>query len=64
MLPPSFLAFEIFYLFFSPRNKQEGHGLALVLQVLGMAAGVGIMLVIALYETEMKILFGGEGHSH
>jgi len=47
------------------RTKQhEGHGLALLLQVSGMSIGVGIMLLIALYEHDLKMAMGGSVHAH
>merc|ERR1719427_2434782 len=47
------------------KDKQgEGHWLGVVLQVLGMAVGVSIMLVIALYEHEMMEIFSGESEIH
>ena len=36
--------------------------LTMVAQVLGMATGMGIMLVIALYEHQVKEALGGAGH--
>jgi zinc transporter 10 len=43
----------------SQHGQQEARGLALALQVLGMATGLGIMLLIALYEHDLKVAFGG-----
>jgi len=48
----------------SKTKQQEGHGLALLLQVLGMTLGLVIMLVIALYEHDLKVAFGGAPHTH
>ena len=41
----------------SPNKQKEAHWLGLTLQVLGMFAGVFIMLAIALYEHELKNAF-------
>jgi len=41
----------------SPNKQKEAHWLGLFLQVLGMFAGVFIMLAIALYEHELKNAF-------
>jgi len=43
-------------------HQREPRGLALALQVLGMATGMGIMLVIALYEHQVKEALGGKDH--
>lgn len=48
----------------SKDHQHEGHWLEIFLQVLGMACGVSVMLLIALYEHDLKQAFvaGGEGH--
>eukprot|EP00092_Neocalanus_flemingeri_P087532 GFUD01110475.1.p1 GENE.GFUD01110475.1~~GFUD01110475.1.p1 ORF type:complete len:114 (+),score=31.20 GFUD01110475.1:1-342(+) len=44
------------------KDKQpQGHWLEVVLQVLGLSMGVSIMLLIALYEHDLKGVFA-EGH--
>jgi len=48
----------------SKDRQGEGHWVGVMLQVLGMAMGVSIMLVIALYEHKMVEMFSGEGGSH
>ena len=48
----------------SKDRQGEGHWVGVVLQVLGMAMGVSIMLVIALYEHKMVEMFSGEEESH
>jgi zinc transporter 10 len=45
----------------SSGKQQEGHWVEILLQVLGMAIGVSIMLIIALYEHDLKGVFS-EGH--
>ena len=42
---------------FTSKKQKEIHWLGLLLQVLGMLAGVLIMLAIALYEQELKNAF-------
>ena len=42
---------------FTSKKQKETHWLGLFLQVLGMLAGVFIMLTIALYEQELKNAF-------
>ena len=44
----------------SEGQQEGGHWLGLLLQLLGMSLGVSIMLLIALYEHDLKNLFGGE----
>ena len=44
--------------------KHEGHWLEIVLQVLGMSLGVFIMLIIALYEHDLKGVFSESHHDH
>lgn len=45
----------------SAEVQTESHALEVILQLLGMAVGVTIMLLIALYEHDLKEAFGG-GH--
>ena len=45
----------------SKYKQHEGHWLEIVLQVLGMSIGVFIMLLIALFEHDLKGFFA-EGH--
>jgi len=42
----------------SRMKQHEGHGLAILLQLLGMSIGVIIMLLIAIYEHDLKSAFG------
>lgn len=35
-----------------------------ILQLLGMICGVGIMLLIALYEHDLKLIFTSDDHHH
>jgi len=46
----------------SKDKQHEGHWLEIFLQVLGMSCGVCIMLLIALYEHDLKQAFGGDPH--
>lgn len=45
-------------------RQREPRGLALFLQVLGMTTGICIMLLIALYEHDLKAALGGGAHIH
>jgi hypothetical protein len=50
-----------------PRSLQhECQWLGLLLQLLGMSLGVAIMLLIALYEHDLRSMFGevDAGHQH
>ena len=48
----------------SSDKQKEGHWLEMVLQVLGMSMGVFIMLLIALYEHQLKGVFAEGHHDH
>ena len=48
----------------SSNKQKEGHWLEMVLQVVGMSMGVSIMLLIALYEHELKGVFSDGQHDH
>merc|ERR1712013_353588 len=48
----------------SKDHQKETRGLALFLQVLGMSAGICIMLLIALFEHDLKEAIGGGAHFH
>ena len=48
----------------SSGKHQEGHWTDIVLQVLGMVVGVSIMLLIALYEHDLRGVFSEENHNH
>jgi len=48
----------------SKDHQKETRGLALFLQVLGMSAGICIMLLIALFEHDLKEAIGGDAHFH
>ena len=48
----------------SKDKQHEGHWLEIVLQVLGMSMGVSIMLLIALYEHDLKGVFSEGHHDH
>merc|ERR1719507_1377643 len=45
-------------------RQREPRGLALFLQVLGMTTGICIMLLIALFEHDLKAALGGGVHTH
>jgi len=45
-------------------RQREPRGLALFLQVLGMTTGICIMLLIALFEHDLKAALGGGAHAH
>ena len=62
VLPPSPMVFFIFDLC---RTQQHGgQWLGLALHLLGMSLGVSIMLLIALYEHQLKNVFGEDDHHH
>ena len=42
---------------YTQHAQHESHSMELILQILGMATGAGIMLIIALYEHELKEAF-------
>lgn len=42
----------------STSHSKEGTLCQCFLQLMGLATGIGIMLVIALYEEDLKTLFG------
>lgn len=44
----------------STSHSKEGTLCQCILQLMGLATGIGIMLVIALYEHDLKNLFGQE----
>ena len=46
----------------SKDKQHEGHWLEILLQVLGMSVGVSIMLIIALYEHDLKGIFSESQH--
>ena len=47
------------------RTQQHGgQWLGLALHLLGMSLGVSIMLLIALYEHQLKNVFGEDDHHH
>jgi len=48
----------------SKDKQHEGHWLEIVLQLLGMSIGVSIMLLIALYEHDLKGVFAEGHHDH
>eukprot|EP00092_Neocalanus_flemingeri_P107182 GFUD01137564.1.p1 GENE.GFUD01137564.1~~GFUD01137564.1.p1 ORF type:complete len:493 (-),score=130.07 GFUD01137564.1:518-1996(-) len=48
----------------SKDKQHEGHWLEIMLQVLGMSMGVSIMLLIALYEHDLKGVFSEGHHEH
>lgn len=43
-------------------DAQKSRLMEILLQLLGMSTGVAIMLVIALYEHDLKAMFKGEDH--
>ena len=45
-------------------HKGASRALEIALQILGMTVGVVIMLVIALFEHDIKDFFSGNSHSH
>ena len=45
-------------------GKQQGKWLDIVLQLFGMSMGVSIMLTIALYEHDLRGVFGEDLHHH
>ena len=48
----------------SKDKQREGHWQEIVLQVSGMFMGVTIMLLIALYEHDLKGIFSEDDHDH
>ena len=48
----------------SSSKQQEGTWVDIVLQMLGMSFGMIIMLMIALYEHDLKGVFSEETHHH
>merc|ERR1719273_1145466 len=48
----------------SPNKQKEAHWVGLLLHLLGMSLGVSIMLLIALYEHQLKSVFGEDDHHH
>ena len=48
----------------SKDKQHEGHWQEILLQVSGMFMGVTIMLLIALYEHDLKGIFSEDDHDH
>jgi zinc transporter ZupT len=49
---------------YSSHEQRDTHCLELGLHLLGMCTGIAIMMLIALYEHDLKAAFGSEEHSH
>ena len=60
-----FIIWEELFVFDLCRTQQHGgQWLGLALHLLGMSLGVSIMLLIALYEHQLKNVFGEDDHHH
>ena len=60
-----FIIWEELFIFDLCRTQQHGgQWLGLALHLLGMSLGVSIMLLIALYEHQLKNVFGEDDHHH